>query len=167
MKIQDISIGKGKEMLTEIKLPDDYIPFNHLTICSNIIINGKIIVEIDGNVPLLIGKGELPLVWLRVMVSPNEWKYVVERNVSLNQNINVELSKINNAVKIVYRDKYKIVKTIVNVIKNTENDVIVDEMDLRPVGLTIYGDKDELHIGTNTLKNNTFSNIHTMIKIGK
>ncbi|OQX52698.1 MAG: hypothetical protein B5M53_08020 [Candidatus Cloacimonas sp. 4484_209] len=43
----------------------------------------------------------------------------------------------------------------------------VIQLDLRPIGLTIFGDETRLVIGSNQLVSNTFTDVYIMIKIGK
>jgi hypothetical protein len=149
------------------KLPEDYLPFSKIIICSNAFIGGKYIIEVNINVPLLIGKGILPLVWLSIPLSDNKWSYIIERNISHHPNIIVELSTEKHSVIIKIREgKIKTDKVIINIYKETEDSIIIKQIDLRPMGLDIYGNEDGLNVGTNIIKNSNFLNVNTMIGIG-
>jgi len=51
--------------------------------------------------------------------------------------------------------------------KISDNSASVVQMDLRPIGLNIYGDESHLVVGTHQLVSNTFQNVYVMIGIGK
>jgi hypothetical protein len=148
-------------------LPEDYLPFSKIKICSNWFIGGKYLIEIDKNIPLLIGKGVLPLVWLSAPVSKDKWEYIIERNISRNPTITVDLSKENKSVIIKLKQgKFVRDKIIINIIMESEESIHIKELDLRPVGLIIFGDENMLNIGTNTIQNSTVAATRTMIGIG-
>ncbi|HEC68514.1 MAG TPA: hypothetical protein ENI35_06905 [Candidatus Desulfofervidus auxilii] len=148
-------------MNQRIHLPKEYKPFDHLILCSNILINVQIPFEVDGNVPLLIGRNELPQIWLNApSQKPRlEWIPIVRQNRSL-----------HNEVKIIKDENELIVKIntieVLRVLKNSANSANVVQLDLRPIGLNIYGDESHLVVGTNQLVSNTFQNAYVMIGIG-
>ena len=49
---------------------------------------------------------------------------------------------------------------LLRVEKLSDQKAEVIEMDFRPIGLNIYGDKNGLHVGTNLLAGNTFERSH-------
>lgn len=149
------------------KLPEDYLPFSKIIICSNAFLNGEYLIEVDKNIPLLIGKGVLPLVWLSAPLSKNNWEYIIERNISRNPLIKVILSKENSSVIVKLSEgKFLRDKIILNIIKESEDSIHIKEIDLRPIGLIIYGDETSLNIGTNVITNSTVANTRVMIGIG-
>jgi len=87
---------------------------------------------------------------------------VVEKNNSLNKAIDVSISEENKSTILKAGDV-----TIVEATKVSEEKAIVTKIDLRPIGLNIYGDTDGLCVGTNKLTSNTFMNVHTMVGIGQ
>jgi hypothetical protein len=162
-------IENHKEMLMEEKnkLPEDYIPFSKIIICSNSFIDGEYIIKVNMHVPLLIGKGIMPLVWLSIPLPNDKFSYIVERNISHHPKIIVELSNDKRSVNIkISEDKYKTDKVVINIFKETDDSIIIKQIDLRPIGLDIYGNEDGLNVGTNVIKNSNFLNVNTMIGIG-
>ena len=144
-------------------LPKEYFPFEELEICSNQFINGKVLIEVHNNAVLLIGKGPQPVVWLSGLISKEgkQFQEIVNRNLSLNKSVDIVISEKNNSTIIKVGDL-----TILEAAKASESKAIVPKMDLRPIGLNIFGDTKELHVGTNRLINSTFMNTHTMVGIG-
>ena len=73
----------------------DYKRFDDVEICSNQFINVKYIITFDKIPPLLIGKGEKPLIWLSMKSSVSfSWFYIVANNVSLINEIKIDISKL-------------------------------------------------------------------------
>lgn len=154
-------------MAKETNPPKDYIPFKELILCSNKFIDGLIPISVDGNIPLLIGKGDLPLIWLATQVKVGlKWKYIVVENVSLSRHIEIIISKQNRTVFIDFKKDNERRIRILNVTQESDDKAVVNELDLRPIGLNIHGNDKEMLIGTNTLSKNTFQNVRTMIAIG-
>lgn len=142
------------------KLPEEYYPFEELIICGNQFIRGQVPIRIKGKIPFLIGKGNVPLIWLNAPVTKDghNWQEVIVKNESFNKKINVMISK--DTVSILTKGKtFTIIK--VNKISDDLAEIIV--LDLRPLGLSIYGDSTGLHIGTLSFTNNIFEGVHTMI----
>ncbi len=168
-------MNKEKNMPEEFSLPEDYTPFEELIICSNNF-KGIIPINVGGHFPFLVGKGVLPLVWISVPIKKDEWIYIVERNTSLSNIINVKLSKESHKVTVSLKDeriimqkpkewKIPLSKIIIEIIKERESKAIITQLDLRSTGFNIYGDKDKLYFGTNEFANNTFSS-KVMMAIG-
>lgn len=150
-------------------IPKEYIPFEELVICSNTMINGKVPFEINKHIPLLIGKANFPLIWLYVPrnMELNTWDELVKENNVVNKRqfrnflIEVEKRDADNSVMI-----RRLEKTIINVRKESDIKANVTALDLRPLGLNIFGNEDGLHVGGQNFVRNTFKNVQTMIAIG-
>lgn len=56
-------------------LPTQYHPFKEIKLGSNILENVIVILTIKGNVPLLVGNGDTPRVWLYIPANKDgsEW----------------------------------------------------------------------------------------------
>ena len=144
-------------------LPKDYNPFPKLIICGNTLINVKIPFEVEGQIPLLIGNNETPKIWLSVPEPPpaKKWHQIVRTNRALHKDarvIGVDTAEISVWV---------INKKVLSLTKREDGVPEVTELDLRPLGLNIFGDTTKLMIGTNKLINNTFKNVRVMIGVGK
>jgi len=149
-------------MSTTEKLPADYAPYKELEFCSNHFVNTPIALEIGGNVPLLIGSGTAPRVWLSAPTSKDRkhWASIVTDNKS--QIPNVSVQKRTDGTLEVFAGHIKLleVKSL-----STES-AVVRMLDLRPIGFNIHGDTSVLWIGTNQFSNNTIANCKTGIGIG-
>lgn len=150
-------------------LPEDYVPFKTLNICSNSMIDGKVPLEIEGNIPFLVGKGSLPLLWLKLPFSKQKWEYVViknERKKEKKPHLKTNLISILESLE----DRKVVIEfmgsKIISVIMHDQDTAEIDFLDLRPFGLAIFGDSGGLNIGGQRLSRNTMKNVHTMIGIG-
>ncbi len=142
------------------KVPEGYFPFKELIVCSNQFIRGVVPIRIKSKIPFLVGKGDVPIIWLNAPSAKdgNNWKEVVVKNESLNKKIEVMISK--DTVSIATNDK---TFTVIKVNKLSYDLAEIIDLDLRPLGLNIYGDKNGLYIGTHSVLNNIFEAAHTMI----
>lgn len=147
----------------KLPLPEDYIPFGELILCGNHLIKVKVPIEFKKNIPLLIGKGDVPLVWLSVPINKEgkDWRKIVIKNESMDRRIAIISSKENKLTTVMV-DNYK----IIHVIKHSDEKAEVINLNLRPLGLNIHGDANMLYIGTNRFINNSFENLWAMIGIG-
>jgi hypothetical protein len=145
-------------MKNELSLPSNYIPYRKLTICSNVLVNGKVPVLISGNIPFLVGKGSKPKVWINMLPQQesNESKSIVRENLSLHPQ--VEVVEKNNIVKVTVDNK-----TLIEVKKISNDEAVISKLDLRMIGIAIYGDSKSLKVGGNSMSKNTFTNVNCMI----
>jgi hypothetical protein len=147
----------------KLNLPKDYVPFGELILCSNSFINGFVPIEISGHIPFLIGNGEYPTIWISKPASKDGsiWKDVVIQNKTPDNNISIIFSEKEKLVNI------SIGSIILIQAKKISNDKAeVMNIDLRPLGLNIYGDIHGLYVATNLFSNNSFSNVYTMMALG-
>lgn len=144
-----------------VRLPTEYISFHELVICGNRFINGTVPIEVESTPVLLIGRSEPPSVWISVPDKQRSNPHaLVVNNQSLVSEIDVLTRK--NSTVIIFDKSI----TMLFVKKESDERAIVLALDLRPIGLNIFGDEESLNVATNVLENNTFKNVHTMIKIG-
>jgi len=154
------------------KLPEDYTPFDRLYLCGNYLENVQVPFVIKHKVPLLIGKGDIPLIWLRGPAKKDEkvWIDMVVKNEKIQERATVgtvdvswdnELKKEKKMVYVLINDK-----VIIQVIKRSEEEAVVLNLDLTPIGFNIYGNPNKLIVGTNTFTHNNFKNLWSMIGIG-
>lgn len=157
-------------MMDKTNLPNNYIPYEELNVCSNTLLNGKVPIEIEGHIPFLIGKGEMPQVWLSVPDSKGMWIDIIISNkrVEIKSQffkqffISIEESAEDKRIVI---SMWK--TNILTVIQETENKSVITNLDLRPFNLLIYGDNEGLNIGSQLLRGNIMNNVDTMIGIGQ
>ena len=144
-------------------LPEDYIPFGELIICSNHLINVKVPIEFKNNIPLLIGKGDVPLVWLSTPISKEgkDLREIVIKNKSMDERITIISSEKEKSTIIKVDDS-----KIIHVIKRSDEKAEVISLDLRRLGFNIHGNANILFFGPNEFVNNNFKNLWAMIGIG-
>lgn len=143
------------------ELPSQYKPFNKVRLGTNVIENVTAILTVKDHVPLLIGKGEPPRVWLYVPSNNDgtEWYPLIKDNFSSHPDI-----------KVITEKKLVSVKTpttiVLSCLVGDSNMINILKLDLRPFGLDVYSDENSLKVFGNTLSNNTFKNLRTVIGIG-
>jgi hypothetical protein len=151
-------------MKEEIGLPKDYFPYFELTICGNTLVNVQIPFLIERRPLLLIGKNSVPQVWLSARTSPgsHEWKYIVQANRSLNPAVYVEAQDENRTVYVRVSNT-----VIIRAVAQSETKAVVDVLDLRPVGLNVYGNSSGLSLATNRYAGNSMMNLQVAFALGK
>ncbi len=142
-----------------IPLPHDYIPFKKLVVCGNTMINGHVPVSIDGIPVFLIGKGPEPLIWLNALTSTG-WQPLVRASRSLHHEVMI-LSPAPMTWQVSVKGS-----VVVAVFVQEEDMAEITSLNLRPLGLQVYGDHLGLSVGTTQLSGNLFSNVYTMIAGG-
>lgn len=142
-------------------LPTQYKPFEKIKIGTNLLENVNALVSINENIPLLIGKGSTPRVWLYIPTnqSGTEWFPLIKDNFSSNKDVKVQIEKTKLIIQIPE-------KTILNCEIIDKNELVINILDLRPFGLDINSNNNELEINGNTLVGNIFSNITVVVGIG-
>ncbi|OAN13329.1 hypothetical protein A3K86_16895 [Photobacterium jeanii] len=142
-------------------LPSGYQPLKKLTICSNTLTGGGNLVSIGNELPVVIGRGSTPQIWLKAIgdSTTNELVPIVEKNKSMHPAIKVTVN--NNSVLVLISGE------VILSVKATSQDVmIVDKLDLRPIGLNLYGDTSSLSVGGNTFSRNSMHGGGTLIGFG-
>ena len=148
---------------SSIELPHNYKPYKILHICSNEFINGSILFELKGQVPLLIGRNDiLPLIWLKtpILGSAISFKSLVEENREMYEGIKISSEIASQTIRVYFESEQ-----LLRVRKISDDEAEIVQLDLRSVGLNIYGDHKELNVTSNQFTNNKFENIHTMFLI--
>ena len=144
-------------------LPEEYEPYNNLNLCGNQLRQVKYLVEDNGFYPILIGKGESPRIWvylkkenkaIAVLRDSNSTFPQVKVNYKKENLIIIELHNYNGI------DNNKILE-----IEYSKESAYIKTIDLRPIGYNLYGHIDYVKVGNNTLSNNNFSNIKTLVSI--
>ena len=136
-----------------------YEPYWRITFCSNVIEGGGYIFEMSGKHPVLIGKGNPPLVWLSIPAKDGV-RSIVNGSRSLENSVSVV--SILGGTQIVLSGGH----IILSVRQISPNEAEVDEIDLRPFGLSVHGNRDGLKVGGMSLSGNHFSGVGTMFSFG-
>lgn len=148
-------------MITKNNLPKSYIPYEKLVVCSNTLSGGGHILAAGETLPVLVGKGEKPQVWLQALSNSekNEFVTIVEASISKHQAVKV--LEENGAININVGGT-----NVLSVKVTSEDSAEIFMLDLRPLGINIFGNKSELKVGNSTFSGNSFSGGGTMIGFG-
>ena len=142
-------------------LPSQYEPFNQIEIGTNSLTNVEVLFSLNDNVPLLIGFGKEPRIWLSIPADPKggKWQKLVRDSKSLHPK-----------VKVIRKDGSIVIDTpdgaVLNVKKLSETMVKVVLINLRPFGINIHGDENSLMVMNSNLVGNSFVNVKVMVGIG-
>ena len=143
--------------MTALILPTAYQPFSKLRIGDNVFEDVQALVTIGGRAPLLIGKGDVPHIWLSIPGSrPGaDWFDVIVDNMSPPAVVLVDARK---RLSKVTKDNTVLLSAI-----SSLQGLNVNILDLRPLGLDIFKDDQGLHIMGNTLVKNTFHGVPVIL----
>ena len=146
----------------KVELPKDYIAYHTLTVCTNKMVNGQVPITLKTGIPFLVGKGTIPLIWLSVPTSKEatNWKYIVEKNQTKDDRVSIVLTDTDKSLRIMFQNI-----NLMQVNGISDDEAEISYLDLRPVGLNVYGDTSGLFVGTNRLKGNSFNSVYGMVKI--
>lgn len=157
--------------MAALRLPPGYTPFGELTLCSNMLVNVPVPLSVRDQPALLVGRGlsllvPEPKIWLAAPAGPDskDWSFVVENSQPLRPLITLTTDKKTGAVEVQVGG---LLGTVVLRVRATAPDAaVVDELDLRPLGLVVYGNERELHIGGMMMERNRFTNLQVAFAIG-
>lgn len=143
-------------------LPSQYKPFKEINVGTNYHIYGEILFSINDNVPLLIGVGDIPRIWLSIPADPNgeNWQPLVRDNKSLHPKVKVR--KEGSSIIIDTPDG-----VVLHVNKENESKATILFIDFRPFGINIHSNESSLTVMNSHLEKNVFNNVEVMVNIGK
>ncbi|WP_047392374.1 hypothetical protein [Chitinibacter sp. ZOR0017] len=149
-------------MITTSNLPANYKPYMNLNFCSNNISGGGHIFTIGEVLPLLVGVGKTPRIWLQAVAAPRESEFITIVADSKSNHPAVEVKKTGCSILVYVHGK------IVLSVKSVSSEMAqVSEVDFRPLGLNLFGNSSSLNLGGMHLSRNTFSNVRVAFKLGK
>ncbi|MEZ9819300.1 hypothetical protein AB4238_01555 [Shewanella sp. 10N.286.45.A1] len=142
-------------------LPSNYRPPKKMQIGTNSIENVQKLVSFKGHIPILIGEGKIPHIWINVPVNQegNEWYPLVKDNFSTNQVVIV--IKRENGVKVTTPDG-----VVIDCEIDTNGDIYVKKLNLRPFGINVFADEASLNVMGTTFTSSGFNNVDTVVGIG-
>jgi hypothetical protein len=149
-------------MITKENLPAAYVPYERVTLCGNEVIGPSLILTLGNSVPILIGKGASPLVWLQALTAPNseDFRLVVEASIPKHPAMTV-LSTKSDAIEIRTGPVL-----VLRVAYSNADHAVIDMIDLRPLGINLYGDTGKLHVGNMSFAGSTFNNLAVLVAFG-
>jgi hypothetical protein len=139
-------------------LPEGYAPTDQIDLCSNQISNYKFLIDDNGFVPVLIGKGEIPRVWLFAKQANKQIITLVDDSVSNLAQIKVDIFSSDKRIEI------EDTQNEVSILKLAyDQKPIITQIDLRTLGYNVFGDASKLMVGNSSLSGNTFDGVSTVI----
>lgn len=149
-------------MITIENLPVGYKPYSSIKVCSNTLEGGGHILVVGKALPLLIGMGPKPLIWLQALANPKptkkQEKFLTIVDASIATHPLVRVSEQGNEITVAVGGK------IVLRVRAVDPELVeVRELDLRPLGLNVYGDESKLVAGGMQFSTSIFSGVGTLI----
>lgn len=147
------------------QLPKEYNPFSRVWVCSNTFNEGEIIFEVEGNPVFLIGRDNethKTLLWFNAPIkgsNTNRWHNIISKN-KVND-IEYELNTTEYGSEVTFLGQPLLQFKIM------DDNLVINIINLTPIGLNIYGGLSSLTIVGNTFSGNIFTGVSTMIAIGK
>lgn len=147
------------------KLPNKYIPFDNVWVCNNVFNHGQVLFDIDSNPVFLIGRGKKhseTLLWFRVPTNETgsrKWRDVIAEN-KVND-LDFKLVNSEYGSEVTFKGQSLLQFKIVG------KKLVINMIDFKAIGLNICGGLSSLNIIGNSLMNNTFEHVRTMISIGE
>ncbi len=148
-------------MITRENLPTSYKPYETLVICSNSMLGGGHIVSVGDVLPLIIGKGEKPQIWLQAISNPETKEFISIIEASVSKHPAVEILEKDGSIEVTIQDS-----KILVVRAESENKAVVSHLDLRPIGLNLVGNASSLSVGGSTFSGNSMSGGGILIGFG-
>ncbi len=145
-------------MITKAKLPMSYSPYETLVVCSNRLLGGGYILAIGEVLPVLVGKGEKPKVWLQALLNPDKSEFVTIVEASISKDPAVKVFEEGGALNIHVGGTKAL---SVRVTGKESAEIFV--LDLRLLGINLHGNSSTLTIGNSTFSRNSFSGGGAMV----
>lgn len=132
--------------------PRTAVPYGTLDLCSNVVEGTPLSLTRAGEPVLIIGKGDVPSVGIAAPVPDGAGtRFIVEANVPRAPGVRVAVLDTTHEVIVSVGD------TPVFRCRDTgDNSASVPLLDLRPLGLQLWGDEHCLYLGPVTMVRNRF-----------
>lgn len=143
-------------------LPKEFTPYKQLEIATNKVIDGVALVSVNGFIPILIGRGETPEIWVTIPADQQgkEWRPIVSKNSSLLDVITV-ITK-GKVIEVALADEI-----VLEVKEISGGNAEITKCNLRPFGINVFLEDDCLKVMTNRYSGNTITGAKIFIDVGK
>lgn len=141
-------------------IPTEYEPTENINFCSNSIRNYRYLVKDNNFIPILIGKGDIPRIWLYTKFARGSFFELVEDSVSTTNQIKIDILNSQKKIEIKEITSGKI---ILNLDYGNTEMWKINKLNLEPIGYKIIGTEEKLVLGSTTISGNTFDGVHTII----
>lgn len=150
-------------MITLMNVPKNLRKLDELVLCSNLVKGGGFPFAVKDVLPLVIGGGERPQIWLQALTDPvnNTFLTLVDNSISRNPSIKV-FEDPNTGVMQIYLQQLPILQVKLE----GEKRAVISLLDLRPLGLNIWGNSIELNISGSKFSRNTVEGVGVFINLG-
>jgi len=147
-------------MITTDHLPIAYKPYPQMKVCSNTIVGRGHLIVIGKVVPLLIGTGPKPLIWMQAIddVPSKKFAKIVNASIAIHPIVRVAENGSDLIVSVAG-------KVILRMHEIDHDSVVVSELDLRPLGMDVYGDASHLMAGGSNFCGHIFSGAGAAIEL--
>lgn len=149
---------KSKHISKTQIIPESYIPSETITFCGNNISNYRFLINDKGFYPILIGQGEIPSIWIFSKTKKKGVIALVDDTVSNFDRIKVDIHKREKNITIT---DIVLKQIILNL--NYNNQYILNQLNLNPLGYKIHGNDSGLIVGNTKVSGNTFSGVNSII----
>ena len=134
-------------------VPLNYIPYPELVFCGNTLRSVRLPITVNKFPVLLVGSvlnAQKLMVWLAAPLNKEatQWRFVIEGSRTSSPEIRLVAEHGERALKV-YIDQ----TLILDAEEMAPDKAIVRTLDLRPLGLSIFGDQTTLHVASHTLEN--------------
>lgn len=140
-------------------IPSEYLPTNKINFCSNVIKNYQYLIKDKDFIPILIGKGEIPRIWLYTMIRGTIFELVGDSVSKMNQ-IRIDIFNSKQRIEIIEANNSKM---ILSLDYSDEQFWKINKLNLEPLGYKIIGDEKKVSLGSMTISGNTFDGVQTVI----
>ncbi|MDN3551905.1 hypothetical protein QWY74_00215 [Halomonas almeriensis] len=148
-------------MITKNNLPEGFTPYPSLVVCSNTISGGGHVVAAGEILPLLVGKGDKPKIWLQAVEDAKEKRFITIVEASVSQHARVKVYEDEDHLKILVSGDL-----ILSVKSSDSEQAIIDQLDFRPIGLNMQGDSSGLSVGGSVFSGNAMHGGGAFIGLG-
>lgn len=131
---------------------------NRYYIGNNFFEDVDVILDMAGFIPLRLKFDDVPHVWLSVHRGKLEFP-IVEDNVSRHDQVSVSLNNSNRELTVSLHGG-----VIIHIYYDNEMPR-VDRLDLRLIGIRMYLDGEQLHVGEQTYSNCRVSGFETFVEV--
>jgi hypothetical protein len=138
--------------------PKGFVPYEVVNFCSNTLINVLAIIGVNDTPYLLVGKGDVPMIWLYTQDENGRRQPLIEKNVTKNPQIKVDIKGEEKRICFSYEGKL-----LIEALGDPSSVCTIESIDLTNVGININGTYSSLFIAGTTYAGNTFSNTKYMI----
>lgn len=150
-------------MVNAMNKTTEYTPYEKIILGSNEISCDNLI-NINGYYPIIIGKGDVPRIWLYVM-SKGKIITLVDDSKGVYNKINVVNDKAKKEISVIFEEMPNSISVILKASYVNDGVLYIKDMDLNPMGVSIVSDEKELRVGNNRFSGNVVRGAESFIRM--